>query len=510
MNPQPIQGTALCANPAEAVARFLHEGCADDAGRTMSIATFTLSLWQITYGPITATVPSALLVHATDVAGGDPLDAFAAEFVFHDVRKLEQRLKQEEETGIKRTLACPGEPGPSMRTALHCAELARSRGITSHFEGACESFNNYRSNYYGSGPAYRYGRAWSDEYGWLSGEDNRMVLRLEHPDDRKTLRKDLLGASPKLRDPRGLDHLLQMVPKQLALSGSLPGSVWDRPLVDALMRDGGPVLFLPHSTTAPLKLPYSPDLHLACMQVADTGWRRQVTAEQVLPDDPWVQHYHLALMKRLVHTPMDYAFNVQRILRQLWQVCVRFARAICEQGGGPDAITLISQDLFRSTLRAVVIGVASLTYHGWGFHAGVPRASVVQLLDHLRANGPQTRRDLQRKFPLWLRAGKRDALLDRLSDAGLVFCPDTVVSAVPLSDFISWLHRRPEFPVEGCLSSLMLGKKCRQAGPLPGPLEKLKRRRKPRAAGKAAEETAAEEPKVGEATPTAAAVLSNA
>jgi hypothetical protein len=128
---------------------------------------------------------------------------------------------------------------------------------------------------------------------------------------------------------------------------------------------------------------------------------------------------------------MDYAFNVQRLLRQLWHVCVRVARAICEQGGGADAITLISQDLFRSTLRAVVIGVTSLTYHGWGFHAGALRAFVVQLLDQLLANGPQTRRDLQRTFPQWLKAGRRDALLDRLSDAGLVFCPNTVVSAVP-------------------------------------------------------------------------------
>jgi hypothetical protein len=197
-----------------------------------------------------------------------------------------------------------------------------------------------------------------------------MVLRFAQPDDRKALRKDLLDASPKLRDPRGLDHHLQMVPKKLALSGSLPGSEWDLPLVDALLRDGGTALFLPHTTTAPLKLPSSADLHLACMQVAETGWRRQVTEEQVLPDDPWIQHDHIALMKRLVHTPMDYAFNVQRVLRELWHVCVRFARVICKQGGGPDGITLISQDLFRSTLRAVVIGVASLAYHGWGFHAG--------------------------------------------------------------------------------------------------------------------------------------------
>jgi hypothetical protein len=138
----------------------------------------------------------------------------------------------------------------------------------------------------------------------------------------------------------------------------------------------------------------------------------------------------------------------------------------------------------------VVIGVASLAYHGRGFDAGVTHSSVVQLMEHLRANGPVSRRDLQRKFPLWLKAGKRDSLLDRLAQEGLVICQDKLVSAVPLSDYIQWLHQRPEFPVEGCLSSLLLGRKCRKEGPLPGPLEKLKRRRKPRVARKAVGETA--------------------
>ena len=155
---------------------------------------------------------------------------------------------------------------------------------------------------------------------------------------------------------------------------------------------------------------------------------------------------------------------------------------------------MIGQDLFRSTLRAVVIGAASLSYHGWGFDAGVSRERVQQLLEQLRTNGPLSRRELQRKFPLWLEAGKRDALLEHLSDLGLVYCRDDVVSAVPLPEFIRWLHRRPEFPAEGSLSSLLLGKKCRPAGPLPGPPVKRKRRRKPRVAVKAEEEKPTGEP----------------
>jgi hypothetical protein len=102
---------------------------------------------------------------------------------------------------------------------------------------------------------------------------------------------------------------------------------------------------------------------------------------------------------------------------------------------------------------------------------------------------------------MWLRAGSRDTLLKRLSDLGVVCCPDDVVSAVPLSEYIGWLHRRPEFPVEGCLSSLLLSNKCRMAGPLPGPAVKRRRKRKPKVALKAMEEIAEAAPEaIGEAT----------
>jgi hypothetical protein len=472
---RPIEGGKLCRTPAEALALFLHDGIADESERTMAIASFTLSLWQSTHGPITPTVPSVLLVHASDSAVGDPIDAFAGDFVFYSVCELERRLKQQEEKEKERTLACPGDPGPAMKSAV-------------------------QSVYHGDGPAYRYCRAWSDKHGWLSGADSRMVLRLDQPEDLKALRKDLLSGSDKLRDPKGIDHDRHMVSKQLALSGSLPGQEWDRPLVDALLNGGWPVLFLPHSAHAPIEIPYSPDLHLACMQVAAAGFPyKQVTAELVLPDDPRIQHHHRALMKRLVHMPMDFSYNTQRILRELRHVCFRIARVICEQGGGPNALILIAEDLFRSTLRAVVIGVASLAYHGWGFDAGVSRERVQQLLEHLRTNGPQTRRALQRKFPQWLETGKRDALLNRLDKEGLVYCPDKVVTAVPLSEYIQWLHRQPEFPVEGCLSSLLLDKKCRQEAPLPGPPLKKRRVRKPKVAVKAAEPETAEKPTTGEA-----------
>jgi hypothetical protein len=105
-------GKVLFATPAEAMASFLHEGCANHAERTMSIAAFTLSLWQVTHGPITASV---LLVQANDSVIGDPLDAFAGEFIFPGVSRLEEFLNGDDGT---RTLACPGDPGAAMDKAF--------------------------------------------------------------------------------------------------------------------------------------------------------------------------------------------------------------------------------------------------------------------------------------------------------------------------------------------------------------------------------------------------------
>lgn len=47
----------------------------------MAIAALTLSQWEITHGPITAMVPSVLLVQANDGACGDPLDALILRMV---------------------------------------------------------------------------------------------------------------------------------------------------------------------------------------------------------------------------------------------------------------------------------------------------------------------------------------------------------------------------------------------------------------------------------------------
>jgi len=450
----PFDGTA-----AQAVASFINGAAPDENGRCMAAALFTLSMWQIAPQPFTATVPSVLLVNAGD-AQCDPLDVFAEEFVFN-LGWLEQSLRDGSNVTNPHI---PGDAHKAMRAAVWGAGQITPDHV--YTEICRNQFHNYRARDYGDGPGYRYTRAWTEQYGWLSNDD-RLILRLDQDDDRKALRHDLLTGSKKLHDAKGIGWELKQVSKELALSGSLHSGEWDEAIVTKMITGGWPVLFIPHSVTVPLRTEHKTNLHLARMKVAGSAWWKPVTAPDALPDDPWLQHHFHHLRMRLAHMPANYGFAIQRIIRELGVVCMRLAHVICSDTNDGQVTTIIGQDLYRMTLRAIVIGVAALAYQGWGFTTNCGRAEVVALLHHLRTHGPSSRRDLQRKFPA-MDSQHRDELLDRLEDERLVECNGRHVSAVPLSNFIESLQGRTEFPQTGALSNLLLGHKASMAGPLPG------------------------------------------
>ncbi len=470
------QSTNPTADPfknttTQAVASFINGAAPDENGRCMATAMLTLSMWQIAPEPFTASVPSVLLVNAGD-AQNDPLDGFAEEFVFN-LGWLEQSLS--DGSNVKD----PHIPGDA-RKGMHMAVWGAGQLPPDHIytDRNRSQFHNYRARDYGDGPGYRYTRAWTEEYGWLSNHDNRLVLRLDQADDRKALREDLLNGSKKLHDAKGLGWELVPVSKKLAFSGSLHSGEWDEALVTKMITGGWPVLFIPHSVTVPLSTEHKPNLHLACRMVAAFTWHSRVTALDALPDDPWLQHHNNLLRMRLANMPADYGFAIQRIVRELGDVCMRLAHAICRDNNDVHVTSLVGQDLYRMTLRAIVIGVAALGYHCWGFTARL-RTKGVALMHHLRTHGPSSRRDLQRKFPA-MDLEERDELLKILEDEGLIECTGRQMSAVPLSGYIMQLQGRTEFPQTGALSNLLLGHKVPKAGPLPGvEVEKRRRRRKP-------------------------------
>jgi len=200
-----------------------------------------------------------ILVNAGD-AQRDPLDDFTEDFIFH-LDKLEQSLSDGSNVTNPHL---PGDAHKAMNIAVRSAEQLTPDHI--YTEVYRNQFHNYRSRDYGEGPGHRYTRAWSEEYGWLSSYENRLVLRLDQADDRNALRNDLLTGSKKLYDAKGIGWELVPVSKKLALSGSLNSAEWDEALVTKMITTGWPVLFLPHSVIAPLLVEHKIDLHLACMK----------------------------------------------------------------------------------------------------------------------------------------------------------------------------------------------------------------------------------------------------
>lgn len=476
-NSGPYEGTV-----ATALASFIHRCAEQGTGPGMSVAMFALSMWQMSCGPWTRTVPSVLLVNAGD-ALTDPVDAFAEKFAF-SIGHLDEDVAGR--NAVKST-HLPGNADERMRTALSLSQhLPSDHPLKRTY---LDEFHGDRSRLFGYGPAARYSRAWVEEYGWLSGDEDRLVLRLDKPEDRRAFLADVLNHAERLHQPTGVGRELTRVPKSLALSGSLHSAEWDEPLVTKLLTSGRPVLFLPHTQIDPFAVPHAVDMHLARMTVKKRAWRKQVFAEEILEKDRWRDHYHHQLLSRLHHMPTDYAFGMQRMFRELGEVCSRLAQTFCgiyRQPNDPALITILGMDLYRMTMRSMVIGVAALAYHSWGFDAGCPRKDVAAVLHHLRSRASMSLRDLQRRFPA-LDATKRNAVLRRLAAEGLVEIQGNQVSAVALSAFVDALQQRPEYPATGSLSSLILGKKCPMAGELPESTSPSKRRRRAASAPKDAE-----------------------
>jgi hypothetical protein len=97
--------------------------------------------------------------------------------------------------------------------------------------------------------------------------------------------------------------------------------------------------------------------------------------------------------------------------------------------------------------HGVSLGIDWLGWHGYGFRAGCSRQEVVKLLAAVRGADGATisRRELQLKLQ-WLQTGKRDAILERLQDEGLVILNDKHVAAVSAEDYLRSIPARSGVP----------------------------------------------------------------
>lgn len=431
------------------LAEFLHSCSPDPSTRTMAAAVFALTHWQMVGRAMTRELPWMLLINAGG-ADTDPLDAFA------DDCSTGLGRKGPSESG--RGMYTGGTPQKARATMISAIKLKEQLGSpTPQNESQIKQFETLfedaKATGYGSGRTGQYSRAWDDELGWLTDSTGSLILRLDQPEDHVAFRKDVLENPGILLGPFGPGKNLNPTRKVLAVAGSLAPAEWDDPLVLNLIRLGMPVFHLPHFGQEPLNIKDELNLLMISTRIGNKRLEKStpVVAANHLPANDWFRHYEKLLRQRLREMPGAYEFSVLRAVHELGEVCA----AIAIYGSAPetpaDETSAMYMDLHAMALRGIVIGIASLSYHCIGFHAGCPREEAVKLLRHLREKGALSRRDLQRKFPA-LPAGLRDQVLSCLCAEGLVTLEGRMVAAVPLAAFMKMLHARPEFrePVYCC------------------------------------------------------------
>ena len=80
---------------------------------------------------------------------------------------------------------------------------------------------------------------------------------------------------------------------------------------------------------------------------------------------------------------------MKKLARQLFPACLRIANWCGTfSEASTEEIIAMTKDLCGHALRGLVISVAGLAWHGLGFDAGCSRATVVRVLEYLRARKP--------------------------------------------------------------------------------------------------------------------------
>ena len=435
------------SNPLRTLIEF-EQGCSPDPHtRCLAMATLVIMLWQDAGRAMSQEPPWLLFVNTG--SGADPLYELARS---HTGLGL---LEPDESRGNH----FAGNPASAITTlrslALdrHDMERQNPLGIGKFMRDTAQLRRMAMAALCGFGRAGRYELMYREPLGWLGDSTDDGILLLDTSRGLELFRIDVLDNPERLLKPTGLGAQLKMVPKVLGVTGSLLPAQWDDAIVAAIVSKGMPALFMPHAATEPLHVKDRLALELISCQFA-SEWpvktNQQVFPRNNLPKSPWLASCEQRLRRRLHHFPGNYEFFILRTLRELSGVCANIAAFVAARGmNPPNEQQCLYTDLYLASVWAIVKGVESLAWHGWGFDAGCPREEVVELLDFMRGeDGQVSRRDLQRKVQC-MNAAKRDEVLECLEAEGLVRTEGKMVEAVGLAEFVRSLPSRAglELPV---------------------------------------------------------------
>jgi hypothetical protein len=294
---------------------------------------------------------------------------------------------------------------------------------------------------YGYGRSRPYADSWHEHFGLISDADAIVSLRIESDEDVELLQQHLQDGKT-LHSPEGIGGPLAMIPKRIALAGSLSSAQWDFATASTLLDIGVPVISLPDISKGPLLFSNWPPFELLA-----TMWPRvQVPpigpASQFSQNAESLRHYE-KLRKRLHLLPADYEFAILTLTREICSMCFSLVSLAASQSP-KESHSKIGETILKlhdEALRGITLGVESLTWHGLGLPIEHPPELAAKVLEALRAKGPLSLRDLQRttRIPS---ATIRDEILAALKTEGIVRVQDKKVTAVTFEEFSSRLYAR--------------------------------------------------------------------
>jgi hypothetical protein len=420
-------------NPMEDVGRFMHECAKDPVTRVMSTTALVLALCQTAGPTMISQPPGFILINAGDEPA-DPIDALMKTLI--GMTRPGPRPKAEDFERNRQT----------MKVLLLQKKSERDKPILDFFDlpepsGCSESslFLSALANNYGGGRAGWYADRRDVDYGWGTDASGHTILRLDRAEDLRQLREDVRLHPERLSHPTGYGAEMKEEPKKLSLAGSLPAADWDNHLVDGIIHNALPVLFLPHTASHPLATPGHLALDWIGFALAGEAVKSQATPVEIYQrldpiTVPWFRERMTQLRERLHHFPADYEFFVMRSVRELLPCCRRLVGITASGRTKQEEQLNLTFDMFSTALHGVALGIESLGWHGYGFECPGGQNALRRVLRAIRERGSISKRDLQRNQQ-WLTAESRDAIVGALVAEGLVMTTDNEITALPFADY---------------------------------------------------------------------------
>jgi hypothetical protein len=427
---------AGCIPPHEVVNKFVSESSPDAATRNLATAALVIALAQVAGPAAIRRPPGCLLVHAGGL-GSDPLDCVTGKLT--GISNAAPTVPPNERVRLKNWM---------VKQAMEVIAMSKTGNLACDFlylratefkQARCEAFGGDRAGLYAS--------RCDVQIGWVADGSNHVVLRLDRDEDRLKFREDVVKGDPLLLNPYGLGDSMVMAPKVLSVAGSVTADLWDAPLVEGIVDRALPILFLPHYANAFLKTAGELAMQKVAIDLENAMHRGLIHSPVVvpgpLPSLPWFTACHARLRQRLLHFPERYDFYIQGTLRDLIDWCRRLSHWLLKPDSAANERNVLYSNLARATFYAVFHGVEGLGWHGYGFaHAPeCSREEFMKLLNAVRKAGTLSRRDVLLKLQ-WLRAEKRDRMLEHLAAEGLITLTDSQVEAVPLAEYIKAIPTR--------------------------------------------------------------------